>query len=128
MSNSNKKVVLVAEDDKFYSQIFKSKLEKEGFIVELALDGEQTLAKIKTRVPDLILLDLVMPIKDGFEVLEAIQADKKLQGAKIIVISNLGQDSDVTKAKALGAHDYFIKSNVSIQEVVAIVRKHVGSN
>lgn len=122
---SNKKYILVAEDDKFYGKIFKRKFSKEGYDVEVASDGEKTLEKMRDKKPDLLLLDLVMPVKDGFEVLEEMQANDQLKGIKVIVISNLGQEGDVEKAKKLGASDYFIKSNVSIKEVVEIVKKNL---
>ena len=88
-------------------------------------NGEEVLKVARARKPDLMLLDLVMPIKNGFEVLTELQQDKKYKGIPVIVLSNLGQDSDMAKAKALGAVDYFIKSNTSMKEVIEKVKGYL---
>ncbi|MDH5533832.1 MAG: response regulator [Candidatus Pacebacteria bacterium] len=120
-----KKLVLVAEDDAFYGNVFKTKLAKEGYDVVVAVNGKKALELAAERVPDLMLLDLVMPVMDGFETLQSVKADEKLKNVPVIILSNLGQDSDVEKAKKLGAKDYFVKSNVSIQKVVEIVKANL---
>jgi len=125
-STSKNKFVLVAEDDKFYGQIFKTKLGKDGVDVVVATDRAKALKAARERTPNLILLDLVMPVKDGFETLQELKADANLKNVPVIVLSNLGQDSDVEKAKKMGAKDYLIKSNVSIQEVVEMAKKYLG--
>jgi len=113
-----KKTILVAEDDKFYANVYRRKLELEGYNVVVAENGEIALKLIKVKAPDLILLDLIMPVMDGFAVLKQLQKDQDLANIKIIVLSNLGQDEDIEKAKALGASEYIIKSNLSINELV----------
>lgn len=120
------KYVLVAEDDSFYGNVFKTKLAKEGLEVDVVVNGKKALEAARERKPDLILLDLVMPEMDGFEALEAFKSDDSLKDVPVIILSNLGQDSDVEKAKSLGAKDYFIKSNVSIQKVVEIVKNNLA--
>jgi CheY-like chemotaxis protein len=120
-----KKLILVAEDDSFYGNVFKTKLAKEGFDVQIAVNGKKAIEMATERVPDLMLLDLVMPVMDGFETLQNIKADEKLKGIPVIVLSNLGQDTDVEKAKKLGAKDYFVKSNVSIQKIIEIVKANL---
>jgi len=122
-----KKFVLVAEDDKFYGNIYKVKLTKEGYDVIVADNGEVAMEEVKKNKPDLILLDLIMPIKDGLETLKELKNDPKLKAIKVIVISNLGQEEDIVKAKSLGADDYFIKSNISIQEMVDKVKYFLGT-
>jgi len=115
------KKVLVAEDDTFLLKVYETKLTKAGYTVITALDGDETLAKIKETSPDLILLDLIMPKKSGFEVLETMKAEGTIQNIPIIVLSNLGQESDTKKALELGATDYFVKSNSSIEDIITSV-------
>ncbi len=119
---SKKKKILVAEDDRFLSRVYATKLGSEDYEVILALDGEEAVTKIKQELPDLILLDLVMPKKNGFEVLELIKKNSATKKIPVIVLSNLGQDDDVKKATALGARDYLIKTNLSIQDVVKKIK------
>lgn len=121
---ATKKYILVMEDDKFYGNIFQTKLTEEGFDVTVATDGEKGLEEASKRKPDLILLDLIMPIKDGFEVLKALKENATLKDVNIIIISNLGQENDVNKALAMGAVDYLIKANISLQEAVDKVKKY----
>ena len=122
---TNKKTILVAEDDSFYSNIYKFKLNKEGFDVQTANNGDEALKLAKEHKPDLILLDLIMPIKDGFETLKELKLDPALKDVKVIVISNLGQDEDITRTKELGAQDYLVKANMSIQEMMDKVKSYL---
>ncbi len=115
---SGSHTVLLVEDDPFLSSLLKTKLQKSGISVTLATDGEQALETLKTLAPDLILLDLILPKKSGFEVLESIQSDPQLNKIAVIILSNLGQDTDITKGKGLGAVEYFIKAKTSIDELV----------
>lgn len=117
--------ILVAEDDKYYAHIFQLKLEKEGFEVKVVSDGEQALAAMRARAPRILLLDLIMPVMDGFETLKQLKADKKLSKIPVIVFSNLGQDDDKEKAKKLGAVDYLVKADISVQEMVAVVKRYL---
>lgn len=102
--------ILVAEDDAFYQKFYTNKLQEKGFEVVLAVDGEDAIQKIADTRPDLILLDIIMPKKDGFEVLTAIKSNSVAQNIPVIVFSSLGQEDDVKKAKSLGASDYINKS------------------
>ncbi|HJX59608.1 MAG TPA: response regulator [Patescibacteria group bacterium] len=117
------KTILVAEDEKFLANIYRVKFEKSGFKVLIAEDGEKTLEILAKERPDIILLDLVMPVKDGFEVLKEIKSNALLKDIPVIVASNLGQDEDIKRAKLLGATDYFIKANMHLPELVSIVAK-----
>lgn len=116
--------ILVAEDDKYYANIYKTKLTAEGFEVVVVRDGKQALKAVREKKPDLILLDLIMPIKDGFETLKELKADKNLKSIKVIVLSNLGQDEDIQKTKDLGAQEYLVKTNMSITEMVEKVKEY----
>ena len=122
----SKKLILVAEDDQFYANIYKVKLAKEGYQVVLAFNGEETLKEARLKKPDLILLDLIMPVKDGFETLKELKEDTSLRDVKVVVLSNLGQDEDIKKVKELGATDYLVKTNISIQKVLDKIREHLG--
>jgi CheY-like chemotaxis protein len=120
-----KKEVLVVEDDYFYANIYRAKLAREGYGAEVVADGEQALKAVREKKPDLILLDLIMPVKDGFETLKELKADPNFKDIKVVVLSNLGQGEDVQRAKDLGAVDYLIKTNVSLQEVVDKIKKYL---
>lgn len=125
LSGYAKKLVLVAEDDQFYSHIYQVKLGKEGYEVRVAEDGVQTLKAAREKKPDLIILDLVMPVKDGFETLKEIRADSQLKDVKVLVLTNLGQEEDIRRAKNLGADDYLVKTNMSIHEMMEKVKEYL---
>ena len=110
--------VLLIEDDIFLSSLLKNRLQKEGIEVLLAKDGKEALTTLKSTKPDLILLDLILPEKSGFEVMENMRSDPQFQGAPIIVVSNLGQPEDITKSQELGAVEYFVKAQTSIDDLV----------
>lgn len=118
--------VLIIEDDKFLTKIYKTKLEKDGIEVEFAPDGEVGLEKMRSVSPKVALLDLVMPKMDGFQVLERVQQDADLKKIPILVLSNLGQDEDIQKAKSLGAKDFIVKSDTSIQSVVDRLKPYLA--
>lgn len=116
------KRILLTEDDEFLSSLIKNRLERERFEVKVAKDGDEVLAMLKTYQPDLVLLDIILPKKLGFEVLEEIQANTKLNHAPVMILSNLGQDSDIQRAKELGAVDYFIKAKVVIDDLIKRIK------
>ena len=118
--------ILLVEDDQFLSSLLKNRLLKEQFEVLNAEDGPKALEILKTVRPDLILLDIILPGKSGFEVFEEIKADPRFQGKNaipVIVISNLGQESDVERSRELGAADYFVKARSSIDDIVKRARE-----
>ena len=117
--------VLIAEDDRFLSSAYKMKLTKEQFDVELAFDGEEAVEKARSFSPDIIILDLIMPKKDGFETLKDLSNDPKLKTIPVIVSSNLGQKEDIDKALSLGARDYFVKSDISLNDLILKIKKIV---
>jgi CheY-like chemotaxis protein len=106
---NNKPLILLVEDDPFLSSVLQLKLEKENFQLVRAVDGEEALKFLITQglKPELILLDLILPKKNGFEVLETIRQDPLLEKIPVIIISNLGQPSDIERGKSLGVIDYF---------------------
>jgi DNA-binding response OmpR family regulator len=120
----NKKKILVVEDEMPMARALSLKLEKEGFEVKSAGNGQEGLEMIKAEDFNLVLLDLIMPEKDGFYVLE--QVKKNNLNTKIIVASNLSQPEDVERAKELGAVDYFVKSDTSIIEVVKKIKDNLN--
>ena len=115
--------VFIVEDDPFLSEMYVTKLLQEKFEVEAAGDGKAALKKIKALKPDLILLDIVLPKMDGFEVLQKIKKDPELAKIKIIALTNLGQKEEVEKGLRLGADDYIIKAHFTPSEVIAKVRR-----
>ena len=117
-----KKIVIV-EDDRFLSLVLKGRLEKEGYTVIPAYDGEDGLNVIKRELPALVVLDLVMPKMSGFELLEKLAIDPQISRIPVVVASNLGQESDIQKAKSLGVRDYYVKVQTSVDELVEIFKK-----
>jgi DNA-binding response OmpR family regulator len=114
--------ILVVEDDHFLSSLMKARLEKEGFEVTQAFDGEEALNLIKEIHPDLMVLDLILPKVSGFEVMESISVDPGLTGIPVMILSNLAQDTDIQKTKHLGAVEYFVKVRVSIDDLVIKIK------
>lgn len=123
-----KRTVLEVEDDIFLSQLLKNRLTKEGITVLTARDGDEAIKILKTEKPDLILLDLILPKKSGFEVLEEIRADPLLQNAPTIIVSNLGQDSDMARGKSLGAIEYFVKAQTSIDDLIGKIKSFLSTS
>jgi DNA-binding response OmpR family regulator len=108
------------EDDMAMAEIVTHKLESSGFAVRHAEDGKQGLQMISEKVPDLILLDLMMPEVDGFQVLETIRAskDKNIANLKVIVLSNLWSNNDILRVKNLKADDYMVKAYFTPDEIL----------
>ena len=120
------KKILLIEAEEIMIHLLQRKLTQEGYEVSIAKDGVEGLEMMKEMKPDLILLDIVMPNKNGFEVMEEIQADETLKDIPIIVISNSGQPVEIDKAKKLGARDWLIKTEFDPQEVIEKVKKQIG--
>lgn len=120
------KKILIIEDEEVLISVLKKKLVREGYSVSVAKNGVEGLAKIKKNKPDLILLDIIMPEKGGFEVMEEIVKDEDLNDIPIIIISNSGQPVEIDKAKRLGADDWLIKTEFDPQEVLDKVIKQIG--
>lgn len=123
MPQSTKLKILIVEDDTFLAGIYASRFEKEGFAVQLAIDGEQGLKLAQKALPNVILLDILLPKLDGFEVLEKLKADVRTRSIPVVLLTNLGQKEDVDKGLKLGAVDYLIKAHFMPAETVERVKK-----
>lgn len=123
-----KTTILLAEDDKFISLAYKDGLGRAGYEVIHVENGKEALKKAKNKKPDLILLDVIMPEMNGFEVLEALKKDKSTKNIPVVILSNLGQESDIEKGRKLGAVDYMIKSNFSLEEVSEKIKSIMQEN
>lgn len=117
--------VLVMEDDPFLRNVYEVKLDSEGFDVKIATSGIDGIPIFNEFKPDIVLLDLIMPGMDGFSVLEELKVKKKTK-TPIVVLSNLGQDEDIKKAKEMGAADFLIKASTQINAVVDKITSIVG--
>lgn len=118
--------ILIIEDDDFLRSLAVTKLEKEGFSVAMAADGKAGIDQVANDLPDLIILDLMLPVMDGFAVLEHLKSDESAKAAKVIVFSNLGEDSDIKKCLDMGANDYLIKANFTLDELVEKIKGLLG--
>ena len=123
--------ILLVEDDSFISGMYQTKLNSMGYKVETQEDGEKAWERLQQDpLPDLLLLDVVLPKKDGFEILEALRKDNRTQNLPIILLTNLGQKPDVERGIKLGADDYIIKAHYTPSEVVEkitkILKEHKG--
>lgn len=117
--------ILVIEDDKFLRELLVRKLSSEGFDVQNAIDAEAAFAILEERKPKVILCDLILPGVDGFEILKRIKADPKISDVPVVILSNLGQKEDLERAMALGATDFMVKANFTLDEIVTKVRSMV---
>jgi len=117
------KSILLVEDDPYITDIYSIKLKEAGFLIDVAVVGQDCLRKIEEKIPDLLLLDIVLPDIDGWEILRKIQNNDKLKNLKVVVLSNLGQKEEVEKAIKLGATKYLIKARYTPSEVVKEIKK-----
>jgi len=120
--------VLLVEDDSFLREISSKKLTKEGYTVYEAIDGSQAIDGANAIKPDIVLLDIILPAIDGFQVLSQIRAssDEKIAKVPVIMLSNLGQEDDIKKAKDMGANDYLVKAHFTTEEIVAKIKVVLG--
>lgn len=117
------KRILLVEDDPFLVDIYSTKLKEAGFSVQVAFDGKEALKKIKEDLPDLLLLDIVLPDFNGWEILRRIERDDKLKVLKVVVLSNLGEKEEIEKGLKLGAAKYLVKAHYTPSEVIEEVKK-----
>jgi DNA-binding response OmpR family regulator len=116
------KTILIIEDDKFLRELIAQKLVKEGYETSEAIDGEEGIKKVQETKPDLVLLDLILPGIDGFEVLSKMREDPSLAQIPVIILSNLGQKEDVERGLKLGAVDYLIKAHFTPGEIIEKIK------
>ncbi|MEA3453121.1 MAG: response regulator [Patescibacteria group bacterium] len=115
--------ILIVEDDKFLRELISRKLINEGFKIEEAIDGEEGLKKLQEMKPDLILLDLILPGLDGFEVLERTKDNPSTSMIPILILSNLGQKDEIERGLKLGAVDFLVKAHFTPEEIVDKVKE-----
>ena len=125
---SKKISVLIVEDDKSIMNAYKYKFDEVGFKVMVANNGDEALRLIKKNIPDIILLDILMPVKDGFETLVELKQNKNWQKIPVIVASNLGEEKDIAKAFKLGADEYIVKSKLSLGDLVEKIKATFTKN
>jgi len=118
-----KKLILLVEDDPFLIEIYSRKITEEGFLLEVVSNGEEVLAKAKEKNPDLVILDIVLPQVDGWEILHQIKQDPELKNTKVVILSNLGQKEEVERGIKSGAEKYLIKAHFTPSQVVEEIKK-----
>ena len=115
--------VLVVEDDKLLSSLVVRKLKSDKFDVLYAPNGEDALVLLEKELPQVILLDILLPGIDGFEVLKRVKANEKLKGIPVVILSNLGQESDIEQGKRLGAIAFLVKASLTLDEIAKEVKR-----
>lgn len=124
MNEKGKKIV-IAEDDRFISEMYATKLSAEGFEVEVANDGKEAIDAIEKIKPEIVLLDIMMPKLDGIEVLKKVRDNKELKDVSVIVLTNANEKDHVSKAMSIGADGYLIKSSFTPDEVVEKIKEKI---
>ena len=125
MADFKKKKALIIEDDKFLNKVLANKFRKEGFEVSQAVNGDEGIRRVIDERPDIVLLDIMLPGKDGFEVLTEIRANKHVKDTPVIIISNLGQGADIARAKDLGVEMYVLKTDMNLSDVVEHAKEEI---
>jgi len=116
--------ILVVEDDEFLIKIYKMTLVQEGHEVTIAKDGAEGLKALEKGKQEFVILDLLMPKKDGFEFLEEMRQSTKWKKIPVLVLTNLGQDSAMERVKELGIEEYIIKGNIDIESIIKKINKY----
>lgn len=124
-TEKNKGKILMVEDDMFLLKLYGDQFSRAGFEFSVASNGVEGMHKVEQNRPDLILLDLMLPRKNGFEMLEELQKSKDTRDIPVIVITNLGQESDIKEARNLGVKDYLIKTEVRVSDVLEKIKKQL---
>lgn len=119
--------ILIVDDDSMIRDIYLRKFRESGFEVTVVADGPTAIQKIEEDPPDVVLLDLVMPQMDGFEVMREVAKRKLIKMPKLVLLTNLGQKEEIEKGLELGAQDYIIKAHLTPSEVVERVRTVLGT-
>ncbi len=122
MNNISQKILII-EDEEIISNLLSKKLSQLGYEVKIAFNGQEGLEMLYKEKPDLVLLDIIMPKKDGFETIAEMKSDETLKDIPIIIISNSGQPVELNKAREMGVNDWLIKTDFDPQEVIQKVNK-----
>jgi len=126
MTKKKEKKVLMVEDNIFLRKLYRDKLTRSGFNFIEATNGIEGLNKISSEKPDLVILDLIIPGKNGFDILTEMKANSSIKNIPVIVLSNLGQESDIKEGLSLGAKEYLVKTDVRLSDVVEKVKKVIS--
>src|SRR3989344_4489080 len=118
LQTSAKRTILIVEDEPFLCEMYKTKFESLGYKVLTTENGEQGIEMMRKEKPDLVLLDIIMPVLDGYSVLKIVRNDPELKDRLIVIFSNLGQEEEITKGMQLGADDYLVKSDHTPTELL----------
>jgi CheY-like chemotaxis protein len=120
------KTILIVEDELTMQRALKNKLEQAGYAIRAAADGNEALADMQKAVPDLVLLDLIMPKLDGISVLRQMKNDEQLKNVPVVILTNLSSGDKVAEAMQLGTFDFLVKANYSLDDVLKKVRDRLG--
>lgn len=120
--------ILIVEDDEAIAKLYQIELETKGYKITIAYDGEQALQKISAELPDLVLLDIMMPKLNGIDVLKKLRGDKKTKALKVIMLTNFGQEDLIKQAYALNAHEYILKYQSTPAEVAAKIQQALNKS
>jgi len=115
--------ILIVDDDKFLIRLYADKLRREGFEVLMDITGAEGLERVIAQQPDLVILDVILPQKNGFDVLSEMKLNPKTRGIPVIILTNLSQESDIKTGRSLGAVEYLIKTEFPIARLGEVVRK-----
>ena len=126
MQPSDTKTVLLADDEQFIAIAYKDGLERAGYKVVVAHDGEEAEQLALELKPDLVLLDLIMPKVNGFEVLKALKSNPEFASVPIMILSNLGQPADEAEARSYGAADFIVKADISLKDLLLRIEQVLG--
>ena len=118
--------ILLIEDDVMLHKVLSERLKQEGALVEVAIDGEMAIAKALEYKPQIILLDIILPKKNGFEVLTELRSLPAFKKIPVVVLSNLGQDEDIKQMKDLGVKEYLVKADYSLTEMIEKINNHIS--
>lgn len=124
ISTKPKKILLV-EDDQMIREMYQTKFKSEGYEVITAENGGEGWAKAQSELPDIVMLDIILPMLDGFAVLEKIKANESTKNIAVVLLTNLGTDEDRAKGEQLGAVDYLVKANMTPEQVSKTIKKYL---
>jgi len=124
--SDGRKVIFIIEDDMLLVSAYEVKFKKDNNEVWIAKDGKEAIGFLTREPPDIVLLDLILPGMNGYEVLSEIRKNEKWKNVPVIVLTNLGQAQDIEKAKSLGVDDYLVKANTKISEITDKVNKYLN--